>query len=50
MEQINKSLRESTLTRWLALVLASLAIFGAYYFNYALSSIKPMLESILGEE
>ncbi len=48
MEQINKSLRESTLTRWLALVLASLAIFGAYYFNYALSSIKPMLESILG--
>jgi MFS family permease len=48
MEQINKSLRESTLTRWLALVFASLAIFGAYYFNYALSSIKPMLESILG--
>ncbi len=34
--------------RWTALVLASLSIFGAYYFNYALSSIKPMLESILG--
>lgn len=48
MEQINKSLRESTFTRWMALVFASLAIFGAYYFNYALSSIKPMLESILG--
>ncbi len=48
MEQLNKSLRESTFTRWLALVFASLAIFGAYYFNYALSSIKPMLESILG--
>jgi len=34
--------------RWTALVLASLSIFGAYYFNYALSSIKPMLESVLG--
>ena len=44
----SKSLRESTLTRWASLVLASLSIFGAYYFNYALSAIKPMLESILG--
>ncbi len=48
MEQIKKSLRDSTATRWTALVFASMAIFGAYYFNYALSSIKPMLESILG--
>jgi MFS family permease len=47
-EAIKKSLRESTTMRWTALVLASLSIFGAYYFNYALSSIKPMLESILG--
>ena len=47
-EKIKQSLRESTRARWAALVLASLAIFGAYYFNYALSSIKPMLESILG--
>lgn len=47
-EAIKKSLRESTAMRWTALVLASLSIFGAYYFNYALSSIKPMLESILG--
>ncbi len=47
-EQIRQSLRESTAMRWTALVLASLSIFGAYYFNYALSSIKPMLESILG--
>ena len=47
-EAIKKSLRDSTKTRWTALVLASLSIFGAYYFNYALSSIKPMLESILG--
>ena len=43
-----KSLRDSTFVRWSALVLASLAVFGAYYFNYALSAIKPMLESILG--
>ncbi len=47
-EKIRQSLRESTAMRWTALVLASLSIFGAYYFNYALSSIKPMLESILG--
>ena len=47
-EAIKKSLRESAGARWTALVLASLSIFGAYYFNYALSSIKPMLESILG--
>jgi MFS family permease len=47
-EQIRKSLRESTLARWTALVLASLSIFGAYYFNYALSAIKPLLESVLG--
>ena len=47
-EHIKLSLRESTAARWTALILASLAIFGAYYFNYALSSIKPVLESILG--
>lgn len=47
-EIIKKSLRDSTSARWTALVLASLSIFGAYYFNYALSSIKPMLESVLG--
>ncbi|MEA3436971.1 MAG: MFS transporter, partial [Thermodesulfobacteriota bacterium] len=47
-ETIVKSLRDSKATRWAAVILASLAIFGAYYFNYALSSIKPMLESILG--
>ena len=47
-EAIKKSLRDSVGARWTALVLASLSIFGAYYFNYALSSIKPMLESILG--
>ncbi len=47
-EAIKKSLRESVTMRWIALILASLSIFGAYYFNYALSSIKPMLESVLG--
>ncbi len=47
-EAIKRSIRESAGTRWAALILASLAIFGAYFFNYALSSIKPMLESILG--
>ncbi len=47
-EKIKQSLRDSSKARWTALILASLSIFGAYYFNYALSSIKPMLESILG--
>ncbi len=47
-EVIRKTLRDSVKARWTALILASLSIFGAYYFNYALSSIKPMLESILG--
>ncbi len=42
------SLRDKPLVRWTALVLASLSIFGAYYFNYALSAIKPILESSLG--
>jgi len=48
MDQIKQSLRDSKKARWTALVFASLAIFGAYYFNYALSSIKPQLESVLG--
>jgi MFS family permease len=30
------------------LVIVSLSMFGAYYFNYALSPVKPMLESVLG--
>jgi predicted MFS family arabinose efflux permease/TusA-related sulfurtransferase len=30
------------------MVLVSLSAFGAYYFNYALSPVKPMLESALG--
>jgi MFS family permease len=48
MEKIRQTLRDSAKARWTALILASLSIFGAYYFNYALSSIKPMLESVLG--
>jgi len=43
-----KSLRESKKARWAALVVVSLAMFGAYFFNYALSPVKPMLESMLG--
>jgi len=48
MSNTQKSLRDKASVRWTALILASLSIFGAYYFNYALSAIKPMLESILG--
>jgi len=47
-EAIKQSLRESKKARWTALVVVSLSMFGAYFFNYALSPVKPMLESILG--
>ncbi len=42
------TLRDSKKARWTALIIVSLSMFGAYYFNYALSPVKPMLESILG--
>ena len=48
MEQIINTLRDSKKARWTALVIVSLSMFGAYFFNYALSPVKPMLESILG--
>ena len=48
MEQIINTLRDSKKVRWTALVIVSFSMFGAYYFNYALSPVKPMLESILG--
>jgi predicted MFS family arabinose efflux permease len=48
MEQIINTLRDSKKARWTALIIVSFSMFGAYYFNYALSPVKPMLESILG--
>ena len=48
MESITNTLRDSKKARWIALVIVSLSMFGAYFFNYALSPVKPMLESILG--
>ncbi len=45
---IKNSLRDSKKARWIALIVVSLSMFGAYFFNYALSPVKPMLESILG--
>jgi len=47
-EAIQKSLRESPLARWTALFFLSLSMFGAYYFNYAGSAVKPVLEIALG--
>ena len=43
-----ETLRDSKKARWMALVVVSLAMFGAYFFNYTLSPLKPMLESMLG--
>ncbi len=48
MNEATKTLRASTLIRWLALIVASFTMFGAYYFNYAMSPVKPLLESALG--
>ena len=47
-ETIRKSLRESAKTRWLAMFAVSMVLFGAYYYSYAESSIKPILESSVG--
>ncbi len=47
-EVIKRSLRESPKARWTAMVIVSLSMFGAYFFNYAMSPVKPMLESALG--
>jgi MFS family permease len=47
-EEIRKSLRESPKARWTAMVVVSLSMFGAYYFNYAVSSVKPILETAIG--
>ncbi len=47
-EAIQKSLRESPLARWTAMFVVSMSMFGAYYFNYVGSSIKPILETALG--
>ena len=48
MEQILNTLRDSKKARWTALIFVSMAMFGAYFFNYALSPVKPLLESVLG--
>ncbi len=47
-EAIQKSLRESPVARWTAMLVVSLSMFGAYYFNYVGSSMKPLLETALG--
>jgi MFS family permease len=48
MEHISNTLRDSKKARWIALIIVSLTMFGSYFFNYAMSPVKPMLESILG--
>ncbi|UBM62049.1 MFS transporter [Candidatus Sulfidibacterium hydrothermale] len=47
-EAIQKSLRESPVARWTAMFVVSMSMFGAYYFNYVGSTIKPILETALG--
>lgn len=48
VETIKQTLRDSKKARWTALIVVSLSMFGAYFYNYALSPVKPMLESMLG--
>ncbi len=48
MTEVKKTLRDSALARWTALFIVAFTMFGAYFFNYVLSPIKPLLESALG--
>jgi len=48
MDELKKTLRDSAKARWTALIVVSISMFGAYFFNYAMSPVKPMLESLLG--
>ena len=46
-DAIKTSLRDSKSARWTALIIVAFTMFGAYFFNYALSPLKPMLENML---
>ena len=48
MQEIKKSLRESSAARWTAMFFVSMSMFGAYYFNYALAAEKPVVASAIG--
>ena len=47
-DTIKKSLRDSKTARWTALGLVAFTMFCAYYLQYAISPLKPMLERVLG--
>ena len=47
-ETIKQSLRDSKTARWTALGLVAFTMFCAYYLQYAISPLKPMLERLLG--
>lgn len=47
-EKITKSLRDSTATRWIALLLLSFAMFCSYIFMDILSPIKSLMETTRG--
>lgn len=44
MEKIRKSLRESTVARWIALALISLTMFFAYFFVDVAAPLQSLLE------
>lgn len=47
-EKIKTTLRDSSKARWTAMIIVSITMFGAYFFNYAMSPVKPMLETLVG--
>ena len=47
-EKIQKSLRDTTWARWVALALVSLTMFFAYYFVDVAAPLKGSLERYLG--
>ncbi len=47
-EKIQKTLRDSVLMRWLALLMVSGLMFATYWFQDFFSGLKPLMESQLG--
>jgi len=48
MEEIKKTLRDSTAARWSALAIISITMFAGYFLTDVMSPLKPMLETEFG--
>lgn len=48
MDTVQKSLRDSAVARWSALIIVSITMFCGYFFTDVMSPLKPLLEKDLG--